>query len=694
MGASFDCQSQAVSGAARLGSLFPCRAVCLNDRCGITMNVLRWRLAASFIWSVLLLPVTSMAFIICSRIKIFHPIVWLTDSISDIGSSYTIFCLIFLCLLLGIHCVCNVQFYTVVPSIPCSRFSLIGHILLPPRVLHSLVHAGLGMLAFWCCSFICKSWYRPLVVPCTSAPSQVETTSNPMCLNEHHLFQMLAGAFIGYSYSLLYFVQNMNYVSFPSIQQFKYVQFRRQLHLLIKHSCLQSLYLIRNFTVLYYFLGYIPRTWMKSAMNLQTDGEEPPLDTVRGLLNLSLFYQTWLSGIFVLGTWHMLSLLFRIFATEPIVFPVTFSFVEEAENCLPNVLGSNAPQLVKYLAFQDFVLLSQYSPSRRQEVFSLSLPGGHPYNWTAISKACLDLLNNMTARLVAYQEAAASNGRMKLSSFSAETLKSSSSSGTSFDERSDQTQRIILPPRTLMTSLLKTTPSVKPALDSGSPFAPAAVSRVSQIVDPNSPWHSSVQSPHLIRRGAKLWSCSTDAQANGCEVSAFSPVTLKSVRPSEQTNIFYTWLQQKQEQFKNFLSKRVIIMYFFSKRPEASSQDAFADAQIHIWALEGLSHLVATSFSEDRMGVVQTSLSSILGTFLTLQEAVEKHFKLPHASSKPARTPESFVDSSYKTQRFALRAALKTAIYRITTTFGEHLHAVPVSVEHRKRLQQFLDFKE
>lgn len=54
-------------------------------------------------------------------------------------------------------------------------------------------------------------------------------------------------------------------------------------------------------------------------------------------------------------------------------------------------------------------------------------------------------------------------------------------------------------------------------------------------------------------------------------------------------------------------------------------------------------------------------------------QAVDRHFKLPHASSKPVRSSSSMEDSTHKTLRFALRATLKTAIYRITTTFGDHL---------------------
>ncbi|KAM4721108.1 nucleoporin NDC1 [Rhinophrynus dorsalis] len=657
-------------------------------------QALKWRVASSFAWSVILLPVCFVIFIIFSRIDILHPIQWLTDALRDIGSSYTIVCLLLMCVLLGIHCTLHVEFYTVVPSIPCSRLSLIGHILLPQRVLHSVAHAFMGMLVAWCCAVLSKGQYQLLVVPCTTTQGQDEASVSSVCLNESHLFLLLAGTFFGYSYSLLYFVHNMNYLPFPTIQQFKYLQFRRCLPLLIKQSCVQSLYLVRNYTIVYIFFGYIPRTWIQTVMNIQIDGQQPPLDTFRGLLNLSLFYQIWWSGTFLLATWYMVWVLFRIYATEACLFPVQTSFAEEAEKCLPYVLSSSAPPIVKYLAMQDLVLLSQYSPSRRQEVFSLSLPGGHPHNWTAISKECLNLLSSLTNRLIAHQEAAASNGRARLPSTPGQTRKSSSVSGAPLNEEpTDQNQSFGMVPRVPIPSLLKTT-SLKSSLDTESPFASPKVSRLSETLDPNSPWHGSVQSPHIMRRGAKLWTYGSDGQRNGTEMPSSSQPTLYPAPNREQKNLLYTWCWHRIEQIKNFLSKRVLIMYLFSKHPEASSQDVFSDAQIHIWALEGLSHLVASSFSEDRMGVVQTTLSAILGTFLTLQEAVDKHFKLPHASSKPARNTGGLLDPSYKTLRFSLRAALKTAIYRITTTFGEHIHAVPVSSEHRKKLQQFLDFKE
>ncbi|KAL1776142.1 Nucleoporin NDC1 [Sigmodon hispidus] len=663
---------------------------CVGGARDILWRVLGWRIITSIIWSVLLLPVCITAFIIFSSIDLFHPVQWLSDSFNDLCSSHVIFYLLLLSVVIIIISIFNVEFYTVVPCIPGSRLALIGRILHPQQLMHSFVHAAMGMVVAWCAAIITKGQYSFLVVPCTGTES-LDSPAAQTCLNEHHLFFLLAGAFIGYSYSLLYFINNMNYLPFPIIQQYKFLRFRRSLLLLVKHSCVESLFMVRNFCIVYYFFGHIPKAWISTAMDLHIDEQtHRPLDTISGLLNVSLLYHVWLCGVFLLVTWYISWILFKIYATEAYVFPVQPPFAEDSDDCLPRVLNSSPPLIIKYLALQDLMLLSQYSPSRRQEVFSLSQPGGHPHNWTAISRECLSLLNDMTQKLFLYQEAAAMNGR--LSSHSADPKKLSSPEVTTL-QTPKSNQMPSVPPlvKTSLFSPKLSTPEVSNPF--GTPFGSNVVNRMAGIFDVNT-CYGSPQSSQLIRRGPRLWTHASDQQMSDfANPSSCTSVTAegKTVR---QPSVIYLWIQNKREQIKNFLSKRVLIMYFFSKHPEASIQAVFSDAQMHIWALEGLSHLVAASFTEDRFGVVQTTLPAILNTLLTLQEAVDKYFKLPHASSKPPRVSGSLVDSSYRTLRFAFRASLKTAIYRIVTTFGEHLNAVQASAEHQKRLQQFLEFKE
>uniref|UniRef100_A0A8C1ECA0 Nucleoporin NDC1 n=1 Tax=Cyprinus carpio carpio TaxID=630221 RepID=A0A8C1ECA0_CYPCA len=625
-------------------------------------KVVIWRAVASIAWSVLLLPVTTAVFVLLSRFSLFHPIQWIS----------------------------------VVPSIPCSRMALLGTVLHPRQCVHSLVYCTMGMLVMWCASVTIGGRYSTLGTPCRQSESGEVVT----CLNEYHLFLLLAGAFMGYSHSFLGVVQNMYYVSFQPIQQYKYPRFKGCLPMVVKCSVIQALYSARNFAALYFFFGYVPKTWISSTLNLQIDSSLQPLDSLTGLLDFSLLYHLSISGAFLYLTWYLTVLLFRIYVTEAYSFPVQSTFTEDAEQCLPKVLAEKNTLVMKFLALQDLALLSQHSLSRRLEVFNLSQPGGHPHNWNAISGECLCLLSELTQRLVAHQDAVASNGRVKSQSASSDTRSASSSSSVvSGTEDIAETPRLSVPLRTPGSVFKSSVGGANRVLtapftpDVDSPFSSPAIRRLVGQQDPHSPWSGTVQSPHIMRRGPKLWSASTESQSNGSPPG--SPATVPSPPAASQKPSFLAqWLQNRREQVKSFLAKRVLIMYLFNKLPEASSQALFADSQAHIWALQGLSHLVAASFSEDQFGVVQTTLPNILSCLVVLLEAVDRHFKLPHASSKPVRTLCSMGDSTYKTLRFALRAALKTAIYKITTTFGEHLNAVNISTEHRKRLQQFLEFKE
>uniref|UniRef100_A0A8D3AT26 Nucleoporin NDC1 n=1 Tax=Scophthalmus maximus TaxID=52904 RepID=A0A8D3AT26_SCOMX len=659
-----------------------------QQSCWFIRKVICWRAAASIAWAVLLLPPVTAVFVILSRFSLLHPIHTISG-LSPLIHSEVLTCEAVLCTkLTPLFYLQNASPF--IPTIACSKIALLGQLLHPRQFVNSSAHCIMGIIVAWCCAVTIGGRYETIGYPCTHSDG-----STHMCLNEYHLILLLAGAFVGFSHSLLGVIHNMNFVSFHTVQQYKYLRFKGSLPLVVKCSATQALYSVRNYVVVYFFLGYIPKAWICKTLNLHLNSSIHPLDSIAGLLDLSLLYHLWISATFLLFTWYITLLLFRIFVTEVYNFPVQSSFTEEAHQCLPKVLTDKEPMILKFLALQDLALLSQHSPSRRCEVFSLSQPGGHPHNWNAISRECLSLLADLTQRLVAYHDTVATNGRAKSLSTGSERKTSSETSVTS------GTEDLMSPRPTLM---MKTPASVfarsivggpqspltapfTPDLD--SPFASPSLRRLTAPVEQCSPWHGTVQSPHVMRRVPKLWSTSTDSQANGSPPP--SPASVAS--PQQQTSkpsLLAQFLQNRKEQVKHFLAKRVLIMYLFNKLPEASSQALFADSQAHIWALEGRRRWWTSLFSLDVDRTSQPQQCSLC----PIISSSYRHFKLPHASSKPLRSASSMGDPTYKTLRFALRATLKTAIYRITTTFGDHLNAVQMSAEHRKRLQQFVEYKD
>ncbi|XP_061879414.1 nucleoporin NDC1 [Entelurus aequoreus] len=667
-----------------------------DQSCWFVRKVICWRAAASIAWAVLLLPPTTAVFIILSRFSLLLPLQTISECVSILTSTSAIFSFILLCAVTIMVGFLIYEYYTVVPTIACSKISLLAQLLHPRHVVNSLIHCVMGIIVAWCSTVTIGGRYEMVGYPCAHSEGVSQ-----MCLNEYHLVLLLAGAFVGFSHSLFGVIHNVNYVSFHTVQQYKYLHFKGSLSLVVKCSATQALYSVRNYIIVYFFLGYIPREWICKTFNLYIDSSAHRLDTVAGLLDLSMLYHLWLSATFLLFSWHITLLLFRIFVTEGYSFPLQSSFTEDLHQCLPKVLSDPQPAILKFLALQDLALLSQHSPSRRCEAFSLSQPGGHPHNWNTISRECMSLLADLTQRLVTYHDSVATNGRAKsLSTGSEKSSSETSMVSSGLEDLMSPHPTTFLPK--MATSVAGrsamdlaqsplTAPFTPPHMD--SPFTSPSLRRLTAYVDQGSPWHGTVQSPHIMRRAPKLWSTSTDSQSNGSLLLSPSPLPCYK-QGAYKPSLLAQFLHKRKEQVKSFLSKRVLIAYLFNKLPEASSEALFADSQAHIWALEGLSYLVQASFSEDHFGVVQTTLPSILSCLLLLQEAVDRHFKLPHASTKPVRTTGSMGDSAYKTLRFALRATLKTAIYRITTTFGDHLNAVHMSAEHRKRLQHFLDYKE
>lgn len=653
-------------------------------------KVIYWRAAASIAWAVVLMPNAAAVFVILSGFSPLHPIQMMSECLSHFTSANSIMYLILLCLVTGLVGFLNFKSYTVIPTIAVSKVALLGQLLHPRQLLSALLHCGMGVVVAWCCATTSGTRYTSLGYTCPQSDGDIGTQ---VCLNEYYFILLLGGAFAGFSYSLLGVVHNMNYVSFSTVQQYKYFHVKGSVLVVLRGSATLALFTVRNFTVLYLFLGHIPKAWLCKTWNLHSNSPIHSIDSITGLLDL--FYHLWLSTTFLLFTWHFTLLLFRIFVTEVYSFPLQPTFTDDANECLPKVLTDNHPSIVKYLALQDLALLSQHSPSRRTEVFSLSQPGGHPHNWNAISQECLSLLTDLTQRLVVYHDTVATNGRPKSLSQGSERKTSSDKSLSSGTEDLFSPRAASVFPRSVAgTPQTPQAPLTVPFTpDLNSPFAFPAMRRLTAPAEQHSPTFSTVQSPHFLRRGPKLWSTSTDSLVNGSPQLSPTSVTSSKQEPFKPS-LLAQFVQSRKEQVKQFLMRRVLIMYLFNKLPEASSQALFADSQAHIWALEGLSYLVQASFSEDQYGVVQTTLPRILSCMLVLQEAVDRHFKLPHASSKPSRLSSSMEDSSHKTLRFALRATLKTAIYRITTTFGDHLNDVAMSAEHRKRLQQFLDFKE
>ncbi len=116
--------------------------------------------------------------------------------------------------------------------------------------------------------------------------------------------------------------------------------------------------------------------------------------------------------------------------------------------------------------------------------------------------------------------------------------------------------------------------------------------------------------------------------------------------------------------------------------------------------------MLSASVFEDRFGVVQRKLAKVLTSLLNLQQTVERHkgltTSLKKTSSAAAGAGQSAGSAAPKKNndlrdvelKQELRSAVKTSLYRISVSFGEHLAAVPLMPEHKQKMENFRLFLE
>ncbi|XP_072031157.1 nucleoporin NDC1-like isoform X2 [Amphiura filiformis] len=626
-------------------------------------DVFCWRTGASVAWSVLLQPVAVSLYLLLITANLLHPYQWITDWLGVIFSLKGIGYSCLLGLVICIQACSNAVFYQVKPVVHLNRLSIIWNVICPSRFLYIVFHVVLAGFFASCCTGLVGGQYGTLVTICEEEEGFKE------CLAEEHLFLVLYGMYMGVLYGVNYFLQGSNCFEFPAIQ-LKFFQVKGYLSWSLYNSALGTLKTTAYFYLIYFIFGTIPKTWL--LYNLDLHPPQLAVNSLRGLFNLHLFWSTWLTGTLLYHVWGLSLFLFKIFNTEVYRFAIETSFTEASDTCLYKALGEKQQPLVQYLAFQDVAALAEYSDGRRKEVYSLSQPGGHPNNWNRICTECLAMIESLTSRLMTHEEMV-TNGMAQ--------NKRASSEGDKSDVQLD-------PKRGYM------------AAGKSEPYIPAPVGT------PYSPYTSSVfemptaRQRHLDstlgQQPAELsWAASPSVHHRSharLREEKEKQTPYQSRYPSRPAPFWANWhLEYRIKQWR-------VMEYLLKPLPEAVNRSLFTDAQLHIWALEALSSFVAASYHEDTYGVVQGSLSDIMTTMLALQIAVDKHFKLPTSVSKknlsdfrPLKAAPVHPDDGL---RLDLKSTVKTSLHRVVATFGPNLRNVSAAPEYKRRLLDFMEYKQ
>ncbi|XP_034828607.1 nucleoporin NDC1-like [Maniola hyperantus] len=153
-----------------------------------------------------------------------------------------------------------------------------------------------------------------------------------------------------------------------------------------------------------------------------------------------------------------------------------------------------------------------------------------------------------------------------------------------------------------------------------------------------------------------------------------------------------TFAAAVKEEFNGFLQKlcqKPGISYFFGELVDTKLKFILIQAQPVLWTCEGLACIVSSSLKEDKYGVVQHDLPTVLSAFVTLKQNLDK-------LTKPGLVPRKHIlnDVLAIKIRSALLSSVKRSLYKIVLTFSKYIHEIPLDPDVQTAIQSFILCKE
>lgn len=217
---------------------------------------------------------------------------------------------------------------------------------------------------------------------------------------EEYYFLLLSGFWSGLYFSIKTGDSARKYFRFPIIAQSKFLQLRRRIYTMFPTFMISSMWSTLYYMAVYYFMGSYCRETLLSMISMQI--EVKPLDTIFRLLNLSLILQVWLHQFIFILIISNTYMLFEIYLTEwaPFKFGLSGAYTpDSSEITLIDVLSMDKIPIMQHLGYLDLVSLAQKEKMRRNTLFTLSQPGGHPYNWNCVVQKSTSLLKKFSSDL-------------------------------------------------------------------------------------------------------------------------------------------------------------------------------------------------------------------------------------------------------------------------------------------------------
>lgn len=314
---------------------------------------------------------------------------WLQETWTTVTSLRMWAFLIVLSAVTVLHSFLCMRIHLRAPSYYKSRFAKLGAVLTIQNLSLRGLHVIIGGTLVWLHMSLTREKYSSLTTDC----------EHGTCLVEEYYFLLISGLWSGLYFSVKYSNFNGKHFSFPIIPQTKFFQLRRRIYSILPMLIASSIWSSLYNTIAYYFLGVYYRAALLSVTYMQIETE--PLDTASRLLSLMLMLYLWLHQFMLMLTISSTYVLFEIYLTEwiPFKFGSGAYTADSSELMLIDALSMDKVPIMQHLGYLDLFTLAQKDKIRRNILFTLSQPGGHPYNWNCVVEKCTGLLNKFSTNL-------------------------------------------------------------------------------------------------------------------------------------------------------------------------------------------------------------------------------------------------------------------------------------------------------
>lgn len=328
-------------------------------------------------------------FLLLVNFSLLHPIQWVTETFSLVFSVYTWLKITPLISALVLYGIFLGNSFLAVPKYYPSRFAwLCGTFL--KKWVSFVLHALLGFLTAWLYAGFLSEEYNVLLRECYEG----------YCLNERYIFLALGGVYAGlYYFSKERFTGEPEIV-FPVIQECKYVKIRSQIYSVIYMSLMKSFVPVMCFVLVYWVASWTVTSRVAAVFDAEPDESFSSLTSI--MLSFRLLLYTWILASQILCNMYLLYICFIIVLTTEEHFLIEKGPALNPQEgvTIVEALSLSKVPIAQHLASLDlFNLATSKSSERRQQIFSLSVPGGHPYNWNQLSGQVLSMIDAFTDEL-------------------------------------------------------------------------------------------------------------------------------------------------------------------------------------------------------------------------------------------------------------------------------------------------------